>query len=226
MILDKSIPLKHELRALIQWASVSFVLLITYLAGFFMAFFACLTSKRMKNAFGEQAQEHEEKYLELGSSGYWEYWASPLPFVRLWSNYEDGDLGEPSGKQSVRCNGKERAFWNRYKWNAFRNPFNMGKRTIQFFHCLVNDCDIEYWGDEKVSDKHPDLFGWQFVKATHKKTKKSYYGYYSVKDLEREKIRVLRFGFKVKPSHIGVIQDADDKDKAFTFRCQLSAEIG
>jgi len=161
----------------------------------------------------------------LGSSGLWEYYASTVKFVRCWSNYEDGDLGETSGKQSARCSGNERSFWNRYKWNAFRNPFNMGKRTIDFFRCMIDECNIEYWGDEVVSDKDTALSGWQFVKATHRVTGKVYYGYYSVKALPDLKVRVCRLGFKVKPSHANETQDADDKDKAFTFKYQHASEV-
>ncbi len=153
------------------------------------------------------------------------YRASPIPFIRLWSNYEDGDLGEPSGKQSVRCKGNERSFWNRYQWNAIRNGFNMGKRTIPFFHCIVDECEIKAWGDKEVSDKYAGMAGWQFTMATHKKTGKTYYGYYSVKDLGENKVRVHRYGFKIKPNHAGEIQDADDKDKAFTVRYQHASEI-
>jgi hypothetical protein len=190
-----------------------------------MAFFAALTSKPMTNAFGEIAQKHDQKYIDQGSSQFWTYMASPIPFIRLWSNYEDGDLGEPSGKQSVRCKGEEGTFWNRYKWLALRNGFNMGKRTLAFFHCIVEDCDIEYWGDEFITDKSPDFYGWQFTVATHRKTGKKYYGYYSVEGLGDNKVRVHRYGFKIKPSHAGKIQDADDKDKAFTARYQHSSEI-
>jgi hypothetical protein len=224
MLFKKEIPIKDRIKAVIQWASVLSVLLFAYIAGLVMVFFACLTSKPMANAFGERLQGHLNKYIALGSSGVWHYKASPVPFLRLWSNYEDGDLGEPSGKQSVRCKGKERAFWNRYKWNAFRNPFNMGKRTIPFFHCIVERCEIEWWGSDDINDKY-GKYGWQFVKAKHRATGKTYYGYYSVEYLNAAKVRVHRYGFKIKPSHMDVIQDADDKDKAFTFRYQHSSEI-
>jgi hypothetical protein len=224
-MLFKPFPLKYKVKAMSQWISVISVMLFAVIAGLFMCLLACATYKKMKNAFGEIEQEHSEKYKALGSSGKWEYWASNIPFIRLWSNYEDGDLGEPSGKQSVRCKGKERTFWNRYKWNALRNPFNMGKRTIPFFHCLVDDCDIEWYGDKYVSDKNVDTSGWQFVIATHRKTGKKYYGYYEVKVLDDNHVSVKKYGFKIKPSHADEVQDADDKDKAFTFRWQPRSEV-
>jgi uncharacterized integral membrane protein len=221
----KEIPLKYRINATFQWVAVLGVLLIAYGAGLFMAFLAVFTAKKMKNAFGEIEQEHSEEYKAQGSSHLWEYWASPIPFIRWWSNYEDGDLGEPSGKQSARCKGEERGFWNRYHWNAVRNPFNMGKRTLPFFHCIIEECKINAWGDKVVTDKYKGGGGWQFTKATHLKTGKVYYGYYSVKQLPTGKVRVHKFGFKIKPSHAGIIQDADDKDKAFTYRYQHASEI-
>jgi hypothetical protein len=221
----KDIPPKNKVLAIAQWSKVSLGLFWAVLAGVAMAFIAALTARKTTNFLGEESQEHSEKYLAQGSSGHWEYWASPIPFVRLWSNYEDGDLGEPSGKQSVRCGGKERTFWNRYKWLAFRNPFNLGKRTIPAFHCMVDDCDIQYFGQEVVSDKSEDKTGWNFTIATHRVTGKKYYGFYSVKYLGDNKVRVWRIGFKIKPTHAGEVQDIDDKDKAFTFRYQHSSEI-
>lgn len=224
-MITKKIPLKHKIRATWQWIWVSFILLFAMVGGLFMSLIAAATSKKMKNHIGEIEQKHRQKYIDQGSSGFWEYYASPIPFVRLWSNHEDGDLGEPSGKQSVRCNGKERKFWNRYYWLAIRNPFNVGKRTIPLFHCIVEDCDIEYWGDEFVDDGSTEHAGWNFTIATHRKTRKKYYGYYSVKVLSNTKVRVIRLGFKIKPTHAGVIQDADDKDKAFTMRYQPRSKI-
>ena len=224
MLLNKQIPLKDRLAALWQWFTVGIGLIIADLLGIIMSFLAALTAKPMTNFVGETKQDHSDKYKSQGSSGKWEYWASPIPFIRLWSNLEDGDLGEPSGKQSVRVNGEERKFWNRYYWLAFRNPFNMGKRTIPFFHCLVDDCDIEYYGDRDVSDKRKEEDGWHFVKATNRETGKVYYGYRSVRSLSDTTVRQVRVGFKIKPSHAGEIQDADDKDKAFTLRYQHESE--
>lgn len=224
MILRRQVPLKYKLAALWQWVTVSVVLFCAVCLGFLMAALACITSKKMKNAFNEESQRHARKYIDQGSSGEWEYWASSVPVIRWWSNYEDGDLREPSGKGSVRCKGKERTFWNRYKWNAFGNPFNMGKRTLSFFHCLVDECTLAHFGDYNVTDKQPKS-GWQFVIATHKATGKKYYGYYSVKYLGEGKVRVHRYGFKIKPSHATHSQDADDKDKAVTFRYQHASVI-
>lgn len=216
MLFKKEIPLKYRFAACWQWFSVGFCYVMAVIAGIFMALLSTATSKKGTNQFGESTQAHKQKYIDQGSSGTWYYMASEVPFIRLWSNYEDGDLGEPSGKQSARCGGKEASFWNRYKWNAFRNPFNMGKRTVSFFHCLVDDCDIEYWGDRVVQGKY-NQFGWYFIRAVDRNTGKVYYGYTSAeKNKDSETFTDCQLGFKVKPTHSGVIQDKDDKDKAFT----------
>lgn len=222
--MKNSIPLNLWFKAWAQWLSVLFVYLIAVVAGFFIVPLAIATSKKRKNDFNEIESAHKTKYIKAGSSGAWEYLASRIPFIRLWSNYEDGDLGESSGKWSATCKGKERSFWNRYKWLAFRNPFNYGKRKIPFFHCLIDDCTLSHYGDYNVTDKG-GKDGWQFVIAVHKETGKKYYGYYSVKYLDDGRVRVWRLGFKIKPGHATETQDADDKDKAFTFRYQHASEV-
>ena len=211
-------------RAWVQWVFLAACYALASLFGLLLAAVAALTSKHGPNSFGEVQQRHRQKYIDSGSSGLWAYYASRMPFIKWWSNYEDGDLGESSGKWSASCKGKERSLWNRYRWLALRNPFNRGKRTIPFFHCLVGDCTLAHYGDYTVSDK-TGVSGKQFVIATHKTTGKKYYGYYSVKVLSGNRVRVWRLGFKIKPAHATHSQDADDKDKTFTFRYQHASEI-
>lgn len=167
---------------------------------------------------------HSTDYIADGASGDWAYWNSNVEFVRNWNNYEDGTLGEPSGKTSARVGGNERTFWNQYKWIC-RNPFNWGKRTIPRYRCLVNNCDIEYWGDKEVNDKVYGSDSWHFCKATDRNTGDVYYYYRSVKFVSQTEVRQAAIGFKIKPSHAEEVQDSDDLDKAFTIRIPVKTTI-
>lgn len=243
--------MKYVFAACAQCLSVGFVYGIYVILTYFpMGLIVALTAKRGESPFGEEPGPHSDRYIKEGSSGYWEYWTSALKWVRNWTNYEDGLLGEPSGKHSSRVNGKERSFWNIYSW-VRRNPYNYGKRTRQFFACYVNDCDIEWWGTGDVSDKGPVVSGWYFIRAVHRETGKVYYGYRYVIDnsynegprlwlaklsllisnlFTKEKRNVNEtvynavFGFKIKPSHSYTVQDSDDLDKAFTARIQFASK--
>ena len=217
-------PIIDIIKAVFQWLYVSVALGALCLLGLLVVPFSILTSKRQSNFVGELEQAHSARYQSEGSSGWWEYRASDIPFLRWFSNYEDGDLGEPSGKYSASRGGDERSFASRYNWLALRNPVNMLKRTHPFFHCLVDECAIKYWGDYTVDDKGFN-WGWQFVKATSLKTGKAYYGYRYTKPLETGYCRQYRLGFKVKPSHAKETQDADERDKAFTLRAQFKSEV-
>tara|TARA_R110002012_G_C11497520_1_gene596946 strand:+ start:117 stop:770 length:654 start_codon:yes stop_codon:yes gene_type:complete len=213
-------------KAKLQWAKVLSVYVWFVLLGLFIVPFVILFSKPMTNFVGERKQRHRDKYLDQGSSGEWEYLGTDIPVLKWWSNLEDGNLGEPSGKQSMRWKGKERSFVAQYTWLALRNPVNYLKRTWSFLHCPINDCTIEYVGDFYINDKYPDSVGEQFVTATHKVTGDKYYGYYSVEDLGNYQCKVERYGFKIRPSHADSIQDADDLDKAFTMRYQPKSRFG
>lgn len=247
-------PLKYVLAALLQWTIVGFLYGLGWALTFFpMGFLVILTAKHTTNVFGESEKEHDQKYIDQGSSGKWQYWASLVKWFAPWNNYEDGLRGEPSGKHSARCGGKEASFWNMYSWLC-RNPFNQGKRTSRFFACFVNDCDIRYWGTGDVSDKGPIVPGWYFIRAVDRTTGRVYYGYrYVIANDHNKGIRLALakasiaignffarlvkgkqksiqgtvynavFGFKIKPSHANEVQDADDLDKAFTARVQFAS---
>ena len=221
-----SIPKKELAAAALNWVVVLVPYFFGWIATFIMGIFVALTSTptlvhpQGNKVFGK----HSAKYIADGSSGEWAYWSSPYKILRWWNNYEDGTLGEPSGKHSARCAGKERSFWNQYSWTC-RNPFNYGKRTLPLFHCKVNECDIEYWGDFELSDKEVSAGGWQFCKATHKTTGKNYYWYRSVTPVSNTEVKVAAIGFKLKPSHALSVQDADDADKAFTIRIPVKTTI-
>ncbi|NIB38630.1 hypothetical protein HBA55_03480 [Pseudomaricurvus alkylphenolicus] len=230
--LPEDIPLEERKAAVKQWWRVGVPygggVLLTY---FPMGMLVAATTRPTVNHLGEFYTEHDEKYISKGSSGHHVYLASPYGWLDWWNNYEDGTAGEGSGKHSARVGGNEYSWWNQYSWSC-RNPFNKAKRTSDFFACFVNDCEIEYWGKESLSDKNedPEQKGWYFVKATHKQTGKVYYGYRSVilldaKAGEKARVRQVNLGFKLKPTHANTTQDPDDLDKAFTLRMQWSSEI-
>ena len=220
------IPKLEVAKAILSWVVVGIPYLLGWGATFLMGFIVALTSQPQKvhpqgkKIFGK----HSDKYIAGGSSGEWEYWNSNVRIAKWWNNYEDGTLGEPSGKHSASCGGKERSFWNQYLW-TIRNPFNYAKRSLPLFHCEINDCTMEYWGDFEISDKEIGQGGWHFCKATHKVTGKVYYWYRSVRNVGDNKVRVAAIGFKVKPGHALVVQDDDDKDKAFTIRLPVKTNI-
>lgn len=243
-------PVKYWFAAILQWIGVFVLMAIGVLLTYFpMGFLVILTAEHTKNAFGESEADHSQKYIDAGSSGKWQYWASLKKWCAAWNNYEDGLWGEPSGKHSARCLGKEASFWNKFSWLC-RNPFNQGKRTSRFFACFVNDCDIEFWGTGDVSDKDPIKGGWYLVRAVDRTTGRVYYGYRFVaanEDLTGWRKALVKlvvalgnlfakekksaegtvynavFGYKIKPSHKDEVQDSDDLDKAFTARVQFAS---
>lgn len=160
---------------------------------------------------------HSARYINEGSSGWWEYWNSNIKWLRWFNNYEDGLLREPSGKNSAAVHGKERRFWSMVLW-TWRNPFNWGKRTLPLFHCMINECKVSYIGHYVISDKVASQSGWYIVKARHRKTKRAYYSARWVKHYPGNKVRQMHVGFKIKPEHRDIMQNPDDADKAFTFR--------
>jgi len=209
-----------------QWLGVCATYAFYYVATFVVGVVVAATAK--KQASHPQGKPltayHDPDYMQAGASGTWEYWNSDISWVKPWNNYEDGTLGEPSGKNSARCGGNERSFWSQYKWTC-RNAFNWGKRTDPRYHCVVDNCDIEYWGAFELSDKVVDKQGWYFVVATDRATRRKYYSYRRVKVVGATKVRHTLFGFKIKPSHALEVQDADDKDKAFTIRFPVKQTI-
>lgn len=222
---DGKVPKRVWLAALWSWAKLLPGFGGMYLLTFFpMGILVALTARPAVNYLHERAARHDPDYVAQGSSGWWEYWASPYSWLDPWNNLEDGTLRESSGKGSARCGGNERSWWNQYLWTC-RNAFNKGKRTSKKYACMVNDCAIEYWGSFSLSDKGPVMSGWHFVVATHLGTGHKYYGYRRIIELEGGKINQTTLGFKIKPSHGLTMQDADDLDKAFTFRKQLGANV-
>ena len=213
-----------------------FYLLIIELIGGFIGLFVVpiailFRTKGVPSKFGELTQEHSEHYKSEGSSGMWEFENAPR-WLWYWGNDEDGYLGEPSGKHSARNEGKERSFAAMYDWAALRNFFNNAKRYTSLMGCLVEHVDIEWIGEgvHKNSKGHvlleddaPLKEGWYFVKGTHRQTGRVYYNYRLVKRRKNGKIMHIRGGFKIKPSHIGQVMDADDKHKGFTARITLWA---
>lgn len=211
-----------------QFLWVGFVYSFGLLTTFFpMGILVALTARKQAThpiPGHATSQAHDAKYVSEGASGFWEYWASPIKWLNLWNNYEDGTLGEPSGKTSARCKGAERTKWNQFLWIC-RNPFNTGKRTSSFFACFINDCVVTFWGDYNLSDKEGSLAtGWHLVKAVHKKTGKVYYGFRLVKQWSSGKVFQVKAGFKIKPGHADEVQDVDDLDKAFTFNIHFASE--
>lgn len=195
---------------------------MTYLgAGLLVA----LTAKRQHvHPFGLATEgKHAADYIAAGSSGRWEYCNSPISWLQGWNNLEDGVNGEPSGKHSARCGGKEASWWSRFMWTC-RNPYNVGKRTNPLYFCPVNDCILQWWGDEVITDKAPVIDGWHFVRAVHRVTGRVYYGYRSVRLRPDGKVRQVTLGFKIKPTHAEQVQDPDDADKAFTARIQFASQ--
>lgn len=220
------IPKKELFKAVLTWILVIIPYSIGWALTFIMGLLVAATSKKQTAHPQGKAllAKHEPGYIEAGSSGNWEYRNSNWKICKWWNNLEDGTLGEPSGKHSARCGGKERSFWNQYLW-TIRNPFNYAKRTIPLFYCPIDDCEIEYWGHFDVTDKEYGEDKWHFCKATNTKTGRVYYWYRSVKFVSPTKVRQASIGFKFKPAHAYVVQDADDKDKAFTVRLPVITNI-
>lgn len=210
---------------LIQFFVVGFVYAFGWALTYFpMGILVALTAKKAVSPFGEEPRAHDQKYIDQGASGWWEYWATPIKWLNPWNNLEDGSLGESSGKTSARCKGKERTFWNQYLWMC-RNPFNTAKRTSDFFACFVNDCVIQYWGVYTVSDSSSGVApGWQLVKATRKTDGKTYWGFQYLYLKKSGKVFAVKAGFKIKPAHANQVQDADDLDKAWTFNVHFNSD--
>lgn len=224
--LPSTIPAEYRRDAVRQWLSIGRRyfggMLMTYLgAGLLVA----LTAKRQYvHPFNEPTEAvHDADYIAAGSSGRWEYCNSSIEWLQDWNNLEDGVNGEPSGKHSSRCGGKEASWWNRLMW-TFRNPYNWAKRTKPLYFCPVNDCDLQWWGDQIITDKAPVFEGWHFCRAVNRETGRVFYGYRSVRLNKDGTVRQVTLGFKIKPSHATVVQDADDADKAFTARIQFASQ--
>lgn len=241
-------PFKYLVHAICKWSwLVLYFAAVWVLTYFPMGLLVAYFCKPMTNKFGESEAIHSDKYIAAGSSGKWIFEDCLIPIITLWANPEDGQRGEPSGKWSSACKGKEATFWNKYAW-ARRNPYNRGKRESDVFACFVNDCKVEWWGDKGVSDKNLNGDGRYFIRAQHKETGRVYYGYRRVIHWDNlgwyrmlvglvfkvspafagwlsHRVYNAVLGFKIKPEHAEEVQDADDLDKAFTFRIQFFSKV-
>jgi len=220
------VPTKEWLQAIWCWVKVALPYLVMWLLTFPLGVIVAATAKPQSQHPQNKplTSLHSDKYISEGSSGSWVYVNSNVKFVKNWNNYEDGLNGEPSGKHSARESGKEDSFLARYRW-TIRNPFNWGKRTNPLYHCMVNNCTVEYWGDYDISDKDVSKSGWHLVKATDKNTGKVYYNYRSVNHLGNGQVKQGSIGYKIKPSHADQVQDDDDLDKAFTIRLPIKTKV-
>ena len=207
------------IRAIVSWAMVSVLYSFGWAMTFIMAPFVALTARKQKtHPFDKPlTSKHRQRYIDEGSSGEWEYVNSNVKLLKWWNNLEDGLYGEPSGKFSASIKGKEKSLYGMIRW-TLRNPFNYGKRTLPLFHCDVNNCDISYIGEYRLSDKIPTLGGWNFTKAVDRTTGRHYYYFRWVKHYPNNKVRQFSIGFKIKPEHGDIEQSLDDRDKAFTIR--------
>jgi len=107
----------------------------------------------------------------------------------------------------------------RWWWAALRNPVN-NLRLVSGVSCPVSECAIAYLGQYSVEDK-PGKGGWQFVRATRRGGLSRWYGFYAVRELSATTARVVRLGFKIKPSHDGSAEPA----KGMTFKASLAKDI-
>lgn len=247
--MSSKIGFEEKLRAILQWFCVAPIIAIGIIITIVLGWAVILTAKRQpENPFGVKSpQYHSDKYKQRGSSGVWYYMATTVPVLKWFGNYEDGLYREPSGKNSAACKGKEKTFLNMYLW-LFRNPFNYAKRNTPILACFVNDCHVIHKGDEWLNDKERNGTGSFWVIAAHRDPKwwhwSRYYGFRQVfmwddigwymavttllakipgvkEEIFRDRVYNAVFGYKIKPEHGEIVQDADDRDKALTFRIQL-----
>lgn len=237
------------IKAFAQWMGQGLILIpVWILAVFPMGILVAIVTKPMMNIFGEFSKEHEQKYIDKGSSGVWYYTGTNIPIIKWWSNLEDGQLGEDTGRWSASKKGKENTFLNKWLW-SIRNPFNYYKRTSKFMSCIVDNCTISYYGLSSVSDKDPSgNSGGYLCIAKDVYTGRKYYGFRYVCYWDRvtwfkglvnflstkapklskwlsNRCLNASLGFKVKPTHAGNPQDADDQDKASTLRIQFFSKV-
>lgn len=132
----------------------------------------------------------------------------------LWSNSFDGSLGDKRGwwdKHTPFGLGAKH-FFSQFWWLAIRNPVNNLRRT-RIFSCPVSECYVDFVGQFEVADK-PGKTGWQFVTAEHKRTERTWHGFYGVWPYGNSRAVVVRLGFKIKPEH----EITHELPKGFTFR--------
>lgn len=130
----------------------------------------------------------------------------------MWGNDFDGLLGDKRGwwDNNTPFGVKPDSFLAMYWWAAIRNPAN-NMRFMDMFSAPVVGSKITYTGDYVVEDEVGGG-GWQFVRA--EQDGKKWYGCYYVKEWRGGKGTVVRFGFKLKPSHANTVEPR----KGLTYR--------
>ena len=134
-------------------------------------------------------------------------------------------LGDRRGWWSNERNGNHKSFWSQYLWSAVRNPSN----NLRFMP--LSSINVKYAkridllaGQEYVRDREGGE-GYQFIRAISKNGI-PYYSFYLVKNYGNGKGFVIRFGFKVIPSHMEEYSDVEDtpngsENKGMTFKISL-----
>lgn len=233
-MLPSEIPEHHRKAAYKQWMGIAPGYIGWLALHVFAAPLVAATSRPMPHPIPSHPTTfaHAKKYIDAGSSGMWQYHATPYKLLDPFNVYEDGTWGEDRGKHSAAVGGQEHTFISQCKY-LYRNPINKMKRTSDKYSCFINECDIN-WIDSRfptVINKeghHPIILsdkagyiGWEFVWATHRVTKKVYYGYRHVKGVKDQ----TRVGFKIKSAHSQqdedgnrILQGPSDLDKSFTAR--------
>lgn len=146
---------------------------------------------------------------------------SNLPkWAWLWGNDNDGLLGDKRlwWSENTPFGLPVDHFVSMYWWTAIRNPAN-NMRQLDIFSAPVTGSRITYLGDYTVNDNGKD-FGKQLVII--KNNGKTWYGYYLVKKLSESRAFVIRLGFKVKPSHNGLV---DEPRKGMVFKINFFKKL-
>lgn len=126
-------------------------------------------------------------------------------WVWLFGNDYDGLLGDKRGwwAENTPFGWPVDSFLAMWWWAAIRNPVN-NMRFVKLWQAPVVGSTINYKGDYTVED-HPGQAGWQFVIVEN--GGKRWYGFYWVHQWSGTRAFVVRFGFKVKPSHAGTHEE-------------------
>lgn len=126
-------------------------------------------------------------------------------WVWLFGNDYDGLLGDKRGWWAANTpfGWPVDSFKAMWWWAAIRNPVN-NMRFVKLWQAPVAGSAITYRGDYTVEDS-PGQTGWQFVIVEN--GGRHWYGFYWVRQWNAKHALVVRFGFKVKPSHAGTTEE-------------------
>lgn len=135
----------------------------------------------------------------------------------LFGNDFDGLQGDKRGQYADMTPFKlpVEHWFSMWWWAAVRNPVNNARFT-KMFSAPITGATITYVGDYEVKDNGRD-YGSHFIKS--EKDGRSWYGYWLVKRISKNKALVIRMGFKIKPSHAGIT----DVDKGMTFKIGIQS---